>query len=36
MPEEIDAKINELRNTSLKFQDTVSPGAIPLASPCDL
>lgn len=36
MPAEIDTKINELRNASIKFQDTVSPGAIPLASPCDL
>lgn len=36
MPNEIDAKINELRNASVKFQDTVSPGVIPLASPCDL
>lgn len=36
MPDEVDAKINELRNISVKFQDTVSPGAIPLASPCDL
>jgi len=36
MPDEVDAKINELRNAAVKFQDTVSPGAIPLASPCDL
>ena len=36
MPNEIDVKINELRNASVKFQDTVSPGVIPLASPCDL
>jgi len=36
MPDEIDAKINEFRNTSVKFQDTVSPGAIALVSPCDL
>lgn len=36
MPDEVDAKINELRNASVKFQDTVSPGVIPLASPCDL
>lgn len=36
MPDEVNAKINELRNVSVKFQDTVSPGAIPLASPCDL
>jgi hypothetical protein len=36
MPDEVNAKINELRNASVKFQDTVSPGAIALASPCDL
>jgi hypothetical protein len=36
MPDEVDAKIDELRSASVKFQDTVSPGAIPLASPCDL
>ena len=36
MPNEVDAKINELRNASVKYQDTVSPGVIPLASPCDL
>lgn len=36
MPDEVNAKVNELRNTSVKFQDTVPPGAIPLASPCDL
>ena len=35
MPDEVNAKINELRNISVNFQDTVSPGAIPLASPCD-
>jgi hypothetical protein len=36
MPDEVDAKISELRNASVKFQDTVSPGAIHLASSCDL
>jgi len=36
MPDEIDTKINEFRNTFVKFQDTVSPGAIALVSPCDL
>jgi hypothetical protein len=36
MPDEVDAKINGLRNASVKFQDTVSPGAIPLPSPCYL
>jgi hypothetical protein len=36
MPDEVNAKINEFRNTSVKFQDTVSPEASPLASPCDL
>ena len=34
MPDEINAKVSELRNTSVKFQDTVLPG--PQASPCDL
>ena len=36
MPDEVDAKISELRNASVKFQDNVSPGAAPLVSPCDL
>ena len=36
MPDEVDAKVNELRNSSIDFQDTVSPGAIVLESPCDL
>jgi hypothetical protein len=36
MPDEVDAKINAFRNASVKFQDTVSPGAIALPSPCDL
>jgi hypothetical protein len=34
MPEEVDAKVGELKNSSIEFQDTVLPG-IP-ASPCDL
>jgi len=34
MPEEVDAKVSELRNASVTFQDTVLAG-IP-ASPCDL
>jgi len=34
MPDEVTAKVSELRNASVKFQDTVTPG-IP-ASPCDL
>ena len=34
MPDEVLAKITELRNTSIHFQDTVPPG-IP-TSPCDL
>ena len=34
MPDEINAKVTELRNASVKFQDTVHPG-IP-ESPCDL
>jgi hypothetical protein len=36
MPDEVDTKINELRNVSVGFQDSVSPGAIALDSPCDL
>jgi len=36
MPDEVNAKVNELRNTSVGFQDSVSPGAIALDSPCDL
>ena len=36
MPDKVTAKVNELRNASVNFQDTVSPGAIPLALPCDL
>lgn len=36
MPDEVNAKVNEFRSGSVKFQDTVSPGAIPLSSPCDL
>ena len=35
-PNDIIAKVNELRQESVKFQDTVSPGDIPLPSPCDL
>ena len=34
MPDEVNAKVNELRNSSVKFQDTVLPGS--QASPCDL
>ncbi|MEP7135711.1 MAG: glycoside hydrolase family 16 protein [Chloroflexota bacterium] len=34
MPEEVDAKVTELRNASTTFQDSVQPG-IP-TSPCDL
>jgi len=34
MPDEVNARISELRNTSVKFQDTVLPGI--QASPCDL
>jgi hypothetical protein len=36
MPEDVNRKVNELRNASVKFQDTVSHGAISLPSPCDL
>ncbi len=34
MPEEVNARISELRNASVKFQDTVLSGI--QASPCDL
>jgi len=34
MPDEIEAKVAELRNASVTFQDTIAPG-IPI-SPCDL
>ncbi len=34
MPDEVNAKVNELRNASIKFQDTVPPGI--QESPCDL
>ncbi len=34
MPEEINAKVNELRNSSVKFQDTVPSNG--QTSPCDL
>jgi hypothetical protein len=34
MPEEVNTKVTELRNASVKFQDTVPPGH--QASPCDL
>lgn len=36
MPDEVDAKVSEFRNAAIPFQDTVSPGAIALDSPCDL
>lgn len=36
MPDEVNAKVDELRAASVAFQDTVSPGAIALESPCDL
>jgi len=36
MPDQVDAKVMEFRNTPIRFQDTVSPGAIALESPCDL
>ena len=36
MPDEVNAKVMELRNAAVSFQDTVSPGAIVLESPCDL
>jgi hypothetical protein len=34
MPDEITAKVAELRNTSVTFQDTVLPGIS--TSPCNL
>ena len=34
MPEEVNAKVSELRNASIKFQDTVLSGI--QESPCDL
>jgi hypothetical protein len=34
MPDEVLAKISELRNASITFQDTVAPGIS--ISPCDL
>lgn len=36
MPDQVEAKVLELRNDSVPFQDTVSPGVIPLPSLCDL
>ena len=36
MPDEVNAKVTELRDSAVTFQDTVSPGAIALESPCDL
>lgn len=36
MPDEVEANIAELRNASVSFEDTVSPGDLPLPSPCDL
>lgn len=36
MPDEINAKVAEFRDASIRFQDTVLPGAIPLESLCDL
>jgi len=36
MPNEVIAKVNELRKESVKFQDTVLPSDIPLPSLCDL
>ncbi len=34
MPDQVNAKVNELRNASLKFQDTMLSGI--QESPCDL
>jgi hypothetical protein len=36
MPDEVNARVMELRNMAVAFQDTVSPGAIALESRCDL
>ena len=36
MPDEVEAKVLELRNASVSFEDTVPPGAIALPSLCDL
>ena len=36
MPGDVEAKVAELRNSSIPFQDTVSPGEVSLPSPCDL
>jgi len=36
MPDEVEAKVNELRSKSVFFQDTVSPRGIELESPCEL
>jgi hypothetical protein len=36
MPDEVEATVAELRNASVSFEDTVSPGDLPLPSPCDL
>lgn len=36
MPDEVEAKVVELRNASVSFKDTVPPGDLPLPSPCDL
>jgi hypothetical protein len=36
MPDEINAKVEQFRNASIPFQDTVPPGAVVLESPCDL
>lgn len=36
MPDEVEAKVTELREAPIHFQDTVEPGVIPLPSLCDL
>lgn len=36
MPNQVEAKVVELREASVHFQDTVEPGGIPLPSLCDL
>lgn len=36
LPDEVEERVTELRNASVPFMDTVSPGELPLPSPCDL
>ncbi len=36
MPDQVQEKVLEFRNTAVPFQDTISQGSIALESPCDL